>query len=210
MGAQTSTTEHVFRQRSPVALAVVCGLTGLVLLVSMAWHWADDPQPLFLAWVLFALAIVWSLFVRPAVLLDDDGVTLRNVIRDVQIPWVLVTDVDFRWNLRVFVGDQAYTSWAISSQVQRAQGAPGGMFAILPRRLDQYGRADTKSATPAPKVTAQMVGRSIEQAMEEYAEAVAQGAIAPPPDASVRITRVPLVLAILALPALAVVALSLN
>ena len=210
MGAQTSTTQHVFRQRSPLALAVVCGVTGLVLLVSTAWQWADHPQPLFVAWVIFGLALVWSLFVRPAVLLDDDGVTIRNVIRDVQIPWIRVTDVDFRWNLKVFAGDQAYTSWAISSQVQRAGGTSGGMFAIRPRRLDQYAKAGATSSTPAPKVTAQMVGRAIEQAIEEYAEAVAQGAVTPPPDPWVRITRVPLVMAILSLSALAVVALSLT
>lgn len=208
MGTQTSPSQHVFRQRSPLALAVVCGAIGLVLLVSMAWQWADDPQPLFAAWVLFGLALLWSLFVRPAVLLDDEGVTIRNVIRDIRIPWVLVTSVESRWSLKVFVGDRGYTSWAISSQLQRAQGAPGGMSAILPRRVDQYARADAKPSMPAPKVSAQMVGRSIEQAMDEYAEAVARGAIAPPPDPSVRITWVPLVIAILSLSALAVVALS--
>ena len=84
------------------------------------------------------------------------------------------------------------------------------MFAILPRRLDEYAKADAQSSTPAPKVTAGMVARSIELAMDEYAEAVARGALAAAPDARVRITWVPLVLAILALPALAVVALSLS
>ncbi len=210
MSGETSMTQHVFRQRSPLLLAAVCGVTGLLLLVSMAWRWADNPQPLFVAWVLFVLALVWSLFVRPAVLLDDDGVTVRNVVRDIYIPWVRVTDVEFRWNLKVFVGDRAYTAWAISSQVERPKGNPGGMFAILPGRLDKYARAEVLSSTPAPKVTALMVGRSIEQAKEEYAEAVAQGALAAAPDGQVRITWVPPVLAILALSALAVVALSLT
>ena len=210
MGAQTSTTQHVFRQRSPLALAVVCGLTGVVLLGSMAWRWADNPEPLFVAWVLFGLALVWSLFVRPAVLLDDDGVTIRNVVRDIHIPWVLVTDVEFRWNLKVFVGDRGYTSWAISSQVERPRGASGGMFAILPRRLDKYARSDAQSSTPAPKVTAGLVARSIEQAMEEYAEAVETGALEAAPDAQVRISPMPLVVAVLVLTALAVVVLSLT
>ena len=210
MSSEISTTQHVFRQRSPLALAAVSGVTALVLLVSTVWQWADNPQPLFVAWVLFGLALVWSLFVRPAVLLDDDGVTVRNVVRDIYIPWVRVTDVEFRWNLRVFVGDRAFTAWAISSQVERPKGASGGMFAILPGRLDRYARADAQSSTPAPKVTALMVARTIEQAKQEYAEAVAQGALAAAPDGQVRITWVPLVVAILVVSAIAVVALSLT
>ena len=207
---KTSTTQHVIRQRSPLALAAASGVTGLVLLVSTAWHWADNPQPLFVAWVLLGLALVWSLFVRPAVLLDDDGVTIRNVVRDVYIPWGRVTDVEFRWNLKVFVGDRAYTTWAISSQVERPKGASGGMFAILPGRLDKFATADAQPSTPAPKVTASMVARSIEQAKEEYAEAVAQGALAAAPDGQVRVAWVRMVLAILLLPAIAVVSLSLT
>ena len=210
MGTKTSTTQHVFRQRSPLALAAVSAVTGLLLLVSLARHWADDPQPLFVAWVLFGLVFAWSVFVRPAVVLDDEGVTVRNVVRDVHIPWVRVTDIEFRWNLRVFVGDRGYTAWAISSQVERPKGASGGMFAILPGRLDKYASAGAQSSTPVPKVTASMVARTIEQARQEYAEAVAQGALAAASDGQVRITWVPLVLALLVVTAVAVAALSLT
>jgi len=210
MSSKTSTTQHLIRQRSPLALAAACGVTGLVLLVSMAWQWADNPEPLFVAWVIFGLSVVWSLFVRPAVMLDEDGVSIRNVVRDVHIPWVRVTDVEFRWNLKVFVGDRAYTAWAISSQVERPKGASGGMFAMMPGRLDKLARAEAQLSTPAPKVTASMVARSIEQAKEEYAEAVAKGAVAAAPDAQVLMRWVPMVFAVMVLPAIAVVALSLT
>ena len=208
MGTQT-TTQQVFRQRSPLALSVLFGVTGLLLLVSMALDWADKPEPLFALWVIFGLALMWSLFVRPAVLLDIDGVTIRNVLRDIHIPWVLVTDVEFRWNLKVFAGDQAYTAWAISSQVERPKGTGGGRFAILPGQVNKYARADVLSSTPAPKVTASMVARSIEAAKEDYAEAVAHGALAAPAESQVRISMVPLVLVVLVLPAVAIMALSL-
>lgn len=208
MGTQT-TTQQVFRQRSPLALSVLFGVTGLLLLVSMALDWADKPEPLFALWVIFGLALMWSLFVRPAVLLDIDGVTIRNVLRDIHIPWVLVTDVEFRWNLKVFAGDRAYTAWAISSQVERPKGTGGGRFAILPGQVNKYARADVLSSTPAPKVTASMVARSIEAAKEDYAEAVAHGALAAPPESQVRISVVPLVLVVLVLPAVAIVAFSL-
>ncbi|HXR67230.1 MAG TPA: hypothetical protein VN712_01200, partial [Dermatophilaceae bacterium] len=85
MSSETSRTQQVFRQRSPLWLAAVCAVIGLFLLLSLARNWADDPQPLFAAWVVFVLAVVWSVFVRPAVLVDDEGVTVRNVIRDFHI-----------------------------------------------------------------------------------------------------------------------------
>lgn len=208
MGTETSTKQHPLRQRSPLALAVACGFTGLVLLVSTAWQWADNPQPLFVAWVIFGLAIVWSLFVRPAVLLDDEGVTFRNVFRDVHIPWSLLTDVEIRWNLKAFVGDRAYTSWAISSQVERPKGASGGMFTMLSGRLDKFASADAPPSTPPPRLTASMVAGSIEQARDDYANAIASGQRAASPDRDVRITWVPISLVIVFLPAVAVVALS--
>ena len=210
MSSSTSTRQHLIRQRSPLGLAAACGVTGLVLLVSMAFQWAEHPEPLFAGWVVFILAVVWSLFVRPAVLLDEDGVTLRNVVRDIHIPWGQVTDVEFRWNLKVLVGDRPYTAWAISSQVERPKGASGSMFAMMPGRLDKLARAEGKSSTSAPRVTASTVARAIEQAKEEYTEAVAKGAAVAAPDAQVRMTSVPMALAIMLLPALAVVVLLLT
>ena len=186
MGSRTSTTRQVYRQRSPLGLAAVCAVTGLFLLLSLARSWADSPQPLFAAWLVFGLAVVWSVFVRPAVLLDIEGVTVRNVFRDVHIPWIRLTDVEFRWNLKVFVGDRGYTAWAISSQVERPAGVPGGMFAMMPGRLNRQASAvaklsPTSSKVIAPKVTASMVARLIEQAKQEYDEAVAQGSSPPRP-----------------------------
>jgi Bacterial PH domain len=211
MGAETSTTELVFRQRSPLGTAAVGVVTGLLLLVSLARSWADNPQPLFASWVLFELALMWSLFIRPAVVLDDHGVTLRNVVRDVFIPWVQVTDAEYRWNLKVFAGDLGYTAWAISSQVERPKRVTGGMFGnFMSPRLDKYAIADTHLSATAQKVTASMVARSIAQAKQQYEEAVAQGALSAAPEVQVRITWVPLVLAILLLPAIAVAVLSLT
>jgi len=59
------------------------------------------------------------------------------------------------------------------------------------------------------KVSASTVARSIEQTMEEYAEAVAQGTLAAVTERQVRITWVPRVLVLLFLSAVLVVTLSL-
>jgi len=211
MGTETSTTRHVFRQRSSVRLAVVCGVVGLLLLLSLARNWAHYPRPLFAAWVLLGLVVAWSVFVRPAVLFDVGGVTLRNIVRDVHIPWTGMTDVECRWNLKVLVGDRGYTAWAMSSEPERPKRVSGGTFRMpVPGRLDRVSSAYAKPSTTAPKVTAQSVARSIREAKQQYDEAVAQGQLTVPPAGMVQVTWVPLAMALLLLPAIAVVALSLT
>jgi len=209
MSVRGSPSGQVFRQRSPLGLAAVWGAASLLLLVSLARNWADYPRPSFVAWILLGLAWVWSIFVRPSVLLDVEGVTVRNVLRDVHIPWVRLTDVESRWNLKVLAGDRGYTAWAISSQVERPKPASGGMFGMLsPGRFDRQSKADALQGAAVPKVTASTVARSIEQAKEEYDEAVAVGLRSDAPDAVVRVTWVPLVFVVLLVPAVAVAVLS--
>lgn len=203
-------TQQVFRQRSSLGLAGVCAATALFVLGSLARNWADTPQPLFASWVLFGLAVVWSVFVRPAVVIDQDGVTLRNLLRDVHVPWGRLSDVKVRWNLTVYVGERGYSAWAISSQAERPRGVSGGMFAVpLPSRLGRQARIDAMASDPAPTVTASMIARSIEAAKTDYDKGAAGGQPRVATDSGVRVTWVPLALVVLLLPAVAVVALSL-
>jgi Bacterial PH domain len=210
MGADAPTMKHVYRQRSSLGLAAVCAATLAILLLSLARNWADYPRPVLVAWVLFGLAATWAIFVRPAVLLDVGGVTVRNVVRDVHIPWMSLTDVQTRWNLKVFAGDRGFTAWAISSQVERPKRASAEMFGTrAPRpREKQRGVDAARSATPE-KVTAAAIARSIEQAKQEYDEAVAHGRLPGAADSGVSVTWVPWVMAVLLVPAVAVVVLSL-
>ena len=210
MGTETSTTQQVFRQRSSVGLAAMSVLTGLLLLLSLARNWAAHPQPLFAVWVILGLAVAWSVFVRPAVLLDAGGVTLRNIMRDVHIPWARLSGVTSRWNLKILVGERSYNAWAISAQVDRPQRASAGMFRVpLPGRPNGVASAGARPFTTVHNATAQSLALVVKAAKQEYDESVAHGQLPASPDAAVRITWVPLVMAVLLLPAVAVVALSL-
>jgi hypothetical protein len=210
MGTKVWTAQQVFRQRSSVALAAVGAVTGLLLLLSLARNWAAYPRPLFGAWVLLGLAGAWALFARPAVVLDGAGVTLRNVVRDVHIPWARLTGVQCRWNLRVLAGGRGYTAWAISSQPERPARASGGFLRMpVPGQLDGVPGGEARLSATVSKVTAQSVARSIQVAKADYDDAVARGRLPASPDAAVRVSWVPLVTAALLLPAVAVLALSL-
>ena len=211
MATKTPTAPHVFRQRSSVVLAVICGVTGLFLLASLVRSWADYPRPLFAAWVVFGLAVAWAVFVRPVVRFDIGGVTLRNLVRDVHIPWPAVTDVSSRWNLKVFAGDQSYTAWALSSEPERPGRGSGGMFRMpVPGRLNGVASPKPKPSTTVPKANAQSVARLITLAKQDYDDGVEGGQIVPAPDALLQVTWAPLAVAALLLPAIVVVALTLS
>jgi hypothetical protein len=148
-------------------------------------------------------------FVRPAVLIDVEGVTIRNIVREVQIPWAALTDVSTRWNLKVMVGDRGYNAWAISSQVERPRSVSGALFHVpVPGRSDGAGGAGARAPAPA-KVTARAVAQSIQQAKQEYEDARLLAAVPEAPDTTVSTTWLPLVMAAVLLPAIAVVVLSL-
>jgi hypothetical protein len=68
--------------------------------------------------VLLALgAVVYGVFWRPAVVVDDTGVELRNIVRDIRVPWPVLAAVETKYALTLVVGERSYRSWAA--------GAPG-------------------------------------------------------------------------------------
>lgn len=74
-------------------------------------------------WPAAIALFAWVLFVRPSVELTDEAVVLRNLVRDVQIPWSRIEATQARWNLRVITdGGAAYGSWAVSKQRPKVVG----------------------------------------------------------------------------------------
>jgi hypothetical protein len=208
-GTQTS-PRHTYRQRSPVLLALLFCLGAVILLVSALLAWRDNPQPLFVAWLLLGCAVVWAAFVRPCVVLTQDGVQLRNIVRDVFIPWPLVSDVETRWNLKVWSGDDGYTAWAISSQIERPK-VSSSVLHTLSAKLDTFsGQHESATPTASSKVTVRMVADAIEETSADHAAAVADGDLQAPKDPAV-VTRWALLPALaIALPLLAVVVLTIR
>jgi hypothetical protein len=63
-------------------------------------------------WLLAVTAALACLFWRPAVVVDDTGVELRNVLRDVRVPWAALDAVETRYTLTLHCGERRYQSWA--------------------------------------------------------------------------------------------------
>lgn len=75
-------------------------------------------------WPVAIALLAWGLFVRPSVELADEALVLRNLVRDVRIPWSRIGSTEARWNLRVVTdGGASYGSWAVSKQRPKVAGA---------------------------------------------------------------------------------------
>lgn len=73
-------------------------------------------------------AAVYVLFWRPSVEVDDEAVTLRNLVRDVRVPWQRLDAVDTRYALTLESGGHRYAAWAAP--------APGHSQALRQSRKD--------------------------------------------------------------------------
>lgn len=210
----TRPRELTYRQRSAQLLGWVYVVVAAVLGIALARSWGRDPNPAFLAWLAVGLGLAWALFLRPHVRVAADGVTLANVLRDVFIPWQMVQEVRTRWNLEVLTPAGRYTSWAISTQVDRPRsgiatglGWVGGSLGGLGAGRDGAGRtgdADMAGAGrargPSAAVTSRVVADVIEATREEYARAASLGLLPAQGPCAVRVRWQPAAIAALVIP----------
>jgi hypothetical protein len=119
-----NTEPVVLRARSAPWLT---GMVWLIAAVSAASAWASHGGAgLLQSWPLLAAAYVaWWLAWFPAVVVSDDGVTLRNPVRTVDVPWRSLVTVDTKYALTLVTASARYSAWSAPAPglfgVQRAQ-----------------------------------------------------------------------------------------
>lgn len=59
-----------------------------------------------------AVVLVWALFGRPAVLVSDGGVEIRNVLRTIELPWPSIVRIDTKYALTFYTAYGVYAAWA--------------------------------------------------------------------------------------------------
>lgn len=92
----------------PIAVAgwVVCGIVAVLMVV-------DGMAPALLAWPALVALVAYALWWRPAVEVSDGGVTLREPLRDVHVPWPAVRGFEARWSFTVLSTEGRHASWAL-------------------------------------------------------------------------------------------------
>jgi len=78
-----------------------------------------------------ATAAVAAVGWRPAVVVDDEALTLVNPLRTVRLPWHVVQDVTMGWVLTVTADGVRHRAWAVPG--------PGSMAAPYERRWTDTG-----------------------------------------------------------------------
>lgn len=104
---------HVFRPHSAMAAAICWGA------VTLGWVWFALHDGGLLALVrqgpsiVLAATLVYGVLVRPSVEVSPAGVSLRNVVRDVEVPWAALAEVRTRFALTLETTDgRRFTAWA--------------------------------------------------------------------------------------------------
>lgn len=104
---------HRFRPRSAIVVAVCWGL------VTLAWAWfaVHDGGAIGLVrqlpGVALAAVLGYGVLLRPSVEVSPTGVVLRNVVRDVEVPWAALADVRTRFALTLVTTDgRHFAAWA--------------------------------------------------------------------------------------------------
>jgi hypothetical protein len=108
--------EQVFRPPYARSLAVVWFLIALFVTYDTLRRGSGRPMWVALAVLAFSCALVYALAFRPAVVVDDEAVTLRNILRDVRVPWGRVTRIGSAWSLTVDTDRKSWGSWAITAR----------------------------------------------------------------------------------------------
>jgi hypothetical protein len=81
------------------------GLAGLVVAGGLPALAGASP-------LLLIAYLGWLLFWRPAVVVDDAGVTIENPFRAVRVPWAALVHVDTRYALTLVTPGKSYGAWA--------------------------------------------------------------------------------------------------
>ncbi len=103
---------HRYRSRFGRGLAVVIWMLSGLALVAMLTQSGIDGLLRGAAWALLPALLVWAMFWRPCVIVDDGGVELVNVFRTIRLPWPSINEVDTRWALTLHTAYGRYAAWA--------------------------------------------------------------------------------------------------
>ena len=119
--ARVSTSVHdplhqeVFRPRFAPLLAYFWYVVGALLAIDLVRRGDARSIPLGLGVLLLTTVALYAGAQRPSVIVDDLGITLRNIVRDVYVPWHEVQRVGAVWALSVETTQGEFRSWAVTA-----------------------------------------------------------------------------------------------
>ncbi len=119
MTSPSSANARFLRTYRPLTSRIIGWVLVAILTLALGVTLLGEGEivPGFVAWVALALVATWLILLRPCVTLSTSGVTIQNLVRDVDVPWGQVESLGTRWALEVRTSDgREYSSWAIPAK----------------------------------------------------------------------------------------------
>jgi hypothetical protein len=179
---------QTFRSATAVVVWVVWLLFAVGNLIDLAVQGRDHTSAIAAAILLLVTGIAYDTAQRPRIIADEAGVTVRNPLRDHQVGWASVTNVDLTDLLRVHCAQpgerpRIINSWAIHYSRRRQFAADARSRRAARGRRSTFGLpygTQPSAAGASEEVEAQKCVRVLsERATAAQAEAVWAGGTVP-------------------------------
>ena len=179
---------QTYRSATAVLVWVVWLLFAVGNWIDLAVQGRDHTSAIAAAILLLVTGIAYDTAQRPRIISDEAGVTVRNPLRDHQVGWASVTNVDLTDLLRVHCATggerpRVISSWAILYSRRRQFAAEARSRRANRGRRSAFGLAygtQPSSAGASAEAEAEKIARSLnERATAAQAEAVWAGGTVP-------------------------------
>ena len=109
----SSTADQTVTYQPGSARSVTIGVAAVAAVALVVTALDDAGAALrYLPVFLVVPAAVWALYGRPAVIISDGGVELRNVLRTVELPWPAIQRIETKYALTLETAYGPYNAWA--------------------------------------------------------------------------------------------------
>ncbi|GLW05466.1 hypothetical protein Misp01_05960 [Microtetraspora sp. NBRC 13810] len=125
--------KQVFRSKGAYILAWLWVVFAALMAFDLVRRYNGAPSLVAAAVLAVLTALIYVTSMRPATVLLEDGVRVRNPLRDTFVPWVRIDDVRVSHAILIEYGEQSVRCWTPQSSArERASAARRGTGA--PRR----------------------------------------------------------------------------
>lgn len=106
------TNVQVFRPTSNLVLAVVVFAMCFMMMVANITQGNQRDILVTFFWVIAISTLAYLIFMRPKVILFDEGITIVNPFITVTAGWHMVEAIDAKYTMSILVGDKTIYAWA--------------------------------------------------------------------------------------------------
>ena len=195
---------EVFRSAGSTVLSWAWFVVAAIVLVDLAVQGRDHAALVTAALVLVITGVVYACAWRPKIVADSGGITIINPVRDHQVPWTAVSNVDVVNAVRVHCEPapgadrgQVLYSWAVQSSPRSARKAalrrevhskPRPRLSPLPRSLQPppstgpraYGELPEPAKDALERSSAEFTAGRLAERAQHARRAAARAAGLPP------------------------------